>query len=82
MLKAFDTSDLAEKVKAAGLPMLEEDAKIITKVVFAWLQESVILEGASQPLYLIAVPVLEQLKTVVLSFEDKISQDAPPAATV
>lgn len=72
MTKPFDTQDLMEKAKAAGLPMLEKDVKIMTDVLFAWLQESLILEAATNPVFAIGVPVLQALKPAVFAAEDKI----------
>lgn len=72
MDKAFDLKDLADKAKAAGLPLVEQDAKILTKVVFAWLGDSVNLLAASQPLVGFASPVIAQLEQMALAAEDKI----------
>lgn len=40
MTKPFDTKELAEKLKTAGLPIAEEAVEIVVKEVFAWTKES------------------------------------------
>lgn len=72
MTNAFDLSALVEKFKAAGLPILEQDAKILTNVVFDWAKESVMISAATQPLYALLVPVLDQTQKLALAAEDKI----------
>jgi len=72
MTKPFDTAELATKVKSMGLPILEKDLKLLTEAIFDWSKESVVLAGATQPLYLFAVPVLEQVKAVAIAAEDHI----------
>lgn len=69
MEKPFDVAILLEKAKAAGLPMLEEDAKIMTKVIFEWLKESLKLE----PFSMISGPIVDKIEEIVLLAEDNIS---------
>lgn len=69
MDKPFDVSVLLEKAKAAGSPMLEEDAKIMTKVIFEWLKESLKLE----PFSAISGPIVDKLEEIILLAEDNIS---------
>lgn len=40
MTKPFDINALTEKLKEAGLPVLEDTAKATAQAVFAWLSES------------------------------------------
>jgi len=68
----FDTQKLIEDLKAAGLPMIEADVKVLTKTIFAWAKQSCIEGASKQPLLAIAVPVLEQLESIALATEDKI----------
>jgi len=70
MNKPFDVTDLISKSEGAVKPTAEAAAKAETQAVFAWLEESVKLLNPA--IAAIAVPVLEQLKGIVLAAEDKI----------
>ncbi len=45
MTKAFDFADLGDKLKAKGLPVLEETAKQVYEGTKEWLLESAALKG-------------------------------------
>ncbi len=66
--KAFDGQALLQALKEKGLAdaekLLEDD---ILKVLFDWLNASVLLESADHPLYVMAVPVLQILEDKALS---------------
>ena len=78
MNKAFDTSALFADLKAAGLPVLEQDVKMLTSVVFKWAKDSLVLEAVAQPMLAIAIPLVDQLEKIVLAAEEKLAP--PPAA--
>jgi hypothetical protein len=70
MNKPFEMQALVERLKAKGMVEAEQMAKLVSEEVFAWVEESLALE--SNPLYKIAIPVIEFLKPIALKAEDKI----------
>lgn len=80
MTKAFDTSDLVARLKAAGIPILDDAGKKVVGCVLGWVNDSLVLEVASQPLFAIAVPLVAQLLPVVDSAIDKALGVVPPPA--
>jgi hypothetical protein len=72
MTKPFDAAELGERIKAAGLPILEKDAKVIAEVVFGWAGDSLALAAKEQPLYAIAIPVIGTVKEIAFKAIDKI----------
>lgn len=70
MEKAFDMSVLAAKLKARGLDVAEEAAKIVVEEVLDWTSESVVLtENKFDDL---AIAVIPMIKTYALAQVDKI----------
>lgn len=63
MNKPFDTKDLAERLKAQGLPVLEDTAEVVVKEIFAWTKDSLAIHPNAlvKSLGLPAVAVLEPL---------------------
>lgn len=43
MEKAYDIKDLGEKLKAAGLPVVEGAAEVVLEKVIAWIKESAMI---------------------------------------
>ena len=77
MLKAFDTQDLVARLKAIGLPEAEKVAKdVVDKVVFPWLNDSLVLEAATNPVYAIGVPVLAAIQAPLDAALTKLLPDA------
>jgi hypothetical protein len=70
--KPFDLQALVEALKAKAIPEAE---KFVTKdglpVLFDWLNSSVKLESASNPLLAMAVPVIEVLESKALDAIEK-----------
>ncbi len=75
--KPFDVVDLENKLKAAGLPAVENLAKIAAEEVFDWLKESLSLEAQSNPLFAIGVPLLSAIEPLVMAEIGKISPVVP-----
>lgn len=80
MNKPFDLQALLVQLEAAGKPMLAADAKVLLDVVFSWTTESVTLAAVSQPLYLVAVPVIAELQKAADDEIVKLAAVAAPAA--
>lgn len=79
MTTPFDVKDLEADLLAKGLPAIENLAELAANSVFKWLQDSLTLEAAKNPLYAIAVPVLLALEPMAIKEIQKISPP-PPAA--
>ena len=70
MMKAYDLKDLVEKLKVAGLPVAEEAAEQVVKVVFAWAEESAdISESKIDDMF---KPILPMAREFILSKIEKI----------
>lgn len=70
MEKAFDPKDLVEKLKAKGMDVAEDMAKLIAVEVMDWLGESFALsENKYDDLVL---PLMPPIKAFVVSQLDKI----------
>jgi hypothetical protein len=70
MEKAFDVKVLAEKLKARGLDVAEEAAKVVIEEVLDWCQASVLVtENKFDDL---VAPFIPQLKEAALKAADKI----------
>ena len=60
MTKAFELSALVEKLKARGLDVAEEAAKILVEEVFDWVSESVILtENKFDDMTIAVIPTIK-----------------------
>lgn len=71
MEKSFDFKVLAEAAQAEGLPLLEDGAEKMAKVVFAWLEKS--FEIYPNPIVkMVAVPVIQTVKPLAFDQIDKI----------
>ena len=70
MDKPFQVTDLVEKLKAKGLPVVEEMAKDIEESVIEWIEESV--KMTPSPLDDLAIPVIMALKPLIDAQIDKI----------
>lgn len=70
MTKPFDLKDLAEKLKAQGLPVAEDMAKLIVEQTLAWIEESVTLSPSKYDDF--AIPVIEAMKPFIMKEIDKI----------
>lgn len=70
MEKAYDVKVLAEKLKARGLDVAEEAAKIIVEEAFAWVEESA--KASETPYDNMGLIVLPELKKLALGAVDKI----------
>lgn len=73
MVKPFDIVDLEKRLVDQGKPELKAVASIVATAVLGWLEESLALEAATQPLFAIGVPVIEALKPVIFAEINKIS---------
>lgn len=70
MNKAYELKALVEKLKARGLDVAEEAAKIMLEETCNWLQESAALsENKIDDIAALGIP---QLKLIVLPLVDKI----------
>lgn len=72
MEKAFDLKALGEAFKAAGLPMLEIDLKLMTKIQMKWIKDSLAIEAVQTPWAAMGIPVVDKIEEFVLKYEDKI----------
>lgn len=70
LLVKWDKAALLEALKAEGLPMLEDGAEKVLKVVSEWTEKSLVLEGGL--LGAIALPVLAIAKPMIQEQIDKI----------
>lgn len=71
MNKAFDTKELAAKLAAKGLPILEKDIEMLLEEVYAWTEESAIIHPNA--VIKAAVPLaLQVIKPLVAKEVDKI----------
>lgn len=69
-MKAYDLKVLIEKLKARGLDLGEEAAKMAIEEICAWVQESaVISENKFDDVAVLAMP---ELKKLALQLADKI----------
>ncbi len=68
LTKAFDGQALINALKEKGIQdaekLIEDD---LLKTLFDWLNASVVIESADNPLLVMAVPVLQMLEGKVLS---------------
>lgn len=67
MEKAYDFKGLAEKLKAQGLELAEESAKMALVAVFEWLEESA--KMSKTPYDDLALVLFPQLKSLI---EEKV----------
>ena len=63
MVKAYDLKELGEKLKAKGLPVLEDTAEKVYEAVKEWVQESAVvsenkIDDVAVPL---AFPILDKV---------------------
>jgi len=71
MEKPFDAKDLAERLKAKGLPAVEGVAELVVGEFFAWAEASLMIHP--QPLVKgIGLPALAVLKPLAMEQVDKI----------
>lgn len=70
MEKAYDISDLAARLKARGLDLAEEGAKIVIEEASQWLVDSAALsENKLDDIAALGIP---QIKELALKYADKI----------
>ena len=70
MTKAFDAKDLIERLKAKGMDVAEDMAKLVAVEVMDWLGDSFVLsENKYDDLVL---PLMPPIKAFVVSQLDKI----------
>jgi CO dehydrogenase/acetyl-CoA synthase beta subunit len=69
MEKAYDLKDLAEKLKAKGLPVLEDTAEKVYEAVKEWAQESaVVSENKVDDMVMpLAFPMLDKVVVPALN---------------
>ena len=73
MEKPFEIPALLEKMKAGGLELLEEEAKVVVKAVLDWTQDSVILtENKWDDFFLAIRPLVEP---AIMPIVDQINPD-------
>lgn len=74
MIKAYDLKDLGEKLKSAGLPILEEAAEATALKVYTavkeWMKESAPL--STTPIDDFVAPFYDQADKFILPAIDKI----------
>lgn len=71
--KAYDVKLLLEKLKAEGLEVAEESAKILVKAVFEWLEESADLsENAYDDMAKVVYP---KVKEMILDKAEDINKE-------
>ena len=62
MEKAFDLKALVEELKAQGLPVAEEAAKVVVQSVLTWVEKSVVAtESKYDDFALAIIPLLRLL---------------------
>lgn len=71
MEKAFELKALEEKLKAQGLPVLEDTVEAVVKSVFEWTEESLMIHENAL-VKAIGVPAVSILKPLALNAVDKI----------
>lgn len=67
---AYDVKVLGEKLKARGLDLAEEGAKIVVEEIFAWFEESA--KESATPYDDMALVILPKVKELALGLVDKI----------
>lgn len=72
MEKPFDIANLAERLKANGLDLAEDVAKVVAKETLSWVKESVLL--TSNPFDDLLTAVLPVVSDFVMAELDKIDQ--------
>lgn len=80
MQKAYDLKDLLSRCKAQGLELTEEAAKIFTKELIGWADDSAVLsENKIDDIARIGYP---ELQKILLGLADKINpaDNAAPSA--
>lgn len=70
MVKAYDPKELLNKIKAQGLPVLEDGAEKLTRAVFEWLKQSA--EVSATPLDDVAVAFYPHIEKMALDQIDKV----------
>jgi hypothetical protein len=71
MEKPFDLGALGEELKAQGLEVAEETAKVVAKAVFNWIEASVKLTATPfDDFFIVARP---QIESVVMPAVEKIN---------
>lgn len=69
--KAYDLKLLLEKLKAQGIEVLEENAKILVETTFDWLEESAKL--SKTPYDDMAVVIYPKAKELILEQAERIN---------
>lgn len=60
MEKAYDIKDLGEKLKAAGLPVVEGAAEVVLEKVIAWIKESAMISKTPyDDMAMVILPLIE-----------------------
>lgn len=72
MEKAFDVKALEERLKAKGLVVVEDLAKVVVVEVLEWVKESALLEAKDKPLLGLVSPIIEAVKPAIMEQVDKI----------
>lgn len=61
MEKAYDIKDLGEKLKAAGLPVVEGAAEVVLEKVIAWIKESAMISKTPyDDMTMVILPLIEE----------------------
>lgn len=61
MEKAYDIKDLGEKLKSAGLPVVEGAAEVVLEKVIAWIKESAALSKTPyDDMAMVILPLIEE----------------------
>lgn len=61
MEKAYDIKDLGEKLKAAGLPVVEGAAEVVLEKVIAWIKESAMISKTPyDDMAMVILPLIEE----------------------
>ena len=77
MEKAYDLKDLANRLKADGLSLVEDELRLVYKHTKEWAKESAVL--STTPYDNIVMPFIDQLDGIVLPLIDKIDGQVDPA---
>ena len=61
MEKAYDIKDLGEKLKGAGLPVVEGAAEVVLEKVVAWIKESAMISKTPyDDMAMVILPLIEE----------------------
>lgn len=71
MKKSFDMNDLAERLKAKGLPAIEGVAELVVGEVFQWAEDSLMIHPNAL-VKGIGLPAVAILKPLAMEAVDKI----------